>query len=195
MSILVLYYSKHGSTRQLASVIANGVESAGVEAVLRQVPNISTAHEASEAAVPDTAAPYATLDDLAACSGLALGCPTHFGNMPAAMKHFIDQTTALWLKGSLIDKPAAVFTSSSSMHGGQESTLLSMMLPLLHHGMLIQGVPYSEQAVHQTLEGGGPYGASCVMHDSKKTLSTAEKDIALALGKRLATMSKKLCPQ
>lgn len=179
--ILVLYYSRHGSTLNIARAIARGVESVdGCEAILRTVEELDNNNAPPSAAL-------VTLDELEHCDGLALGAPVWFGNMPAAMKHFWDQTTPLWIRGSLIDKPATVFTSSSSLHGGQESALLSMQLPLLHHGMVIMGIPYSEPALHQTTSGGTPYGAT---HSGEKTpLSEHEKTLAIAAGKRLAHLA------
>lgn len=191
--VLVLYYSRHGATASMAQHIARGVELAGMEAKLRTVPAISTEIEAVAPAIPEEGAIYATLDDLKNCSALALGSPTRFGNMAAPMKYFLDGTSNLWLTGELVNKPAAVFTSTSSLHGGQESTLLSMMLPLLHHGMLICGLPYSEAALSQTLSGGTPYGASHLAGaDSKRPLDEHEVSLCVAQGKRLAEFAKKL---
>jgi len=191
--ILVLYYSRNGATAEMARQVARGVEEAGLEARLRTVPDVSADHEATAAAVPDSGAPYATLDDLQGCSGLALGSPTRFGNMSAAMKYFIDSTSGLWMKAALAGKPAGVFTSTSSMHGGQETTLLSMMLPLMHHGMLITGLPYTEPDLAKTREGGTPYGPSHVAGlDSKLPLSNAEKNLCRALGRRLAKVARAL---
>lgn len=193
--ILVLYYSTHGATKKMAQEIALGVECAGLEARIRTVPKVSTKPEATEAEVPDSGAPYCTKDDLANCAGLALGSPTRFGNMAAAIKYFLDGTIEEWVNGCLIDKPAGVFTSTASMHGGQESTLLSMMLPLLHHGMILVGCPYSEQALNTTQTGGTPYGASHVTFGENNTpLSQEEKQVAQALGRRLAMVAKKLQP-
>lgn len=194
LPILVLYYSRQGSTRKLAEAIAQGIESvAGCEARLRTVPAVSTVAEATEAAIPETGAPYVELADLEQCAGLALGSPTRFGNMAAPLKYFLDTTSALWLSGALVGKPACVFTSTGSLHGGQESTLLSMMLPLMHHGMLIMGLPYTEAALMSTTTGGSPYGAS---HWSGMTgdqaLSADSRALALAQGKRLALAAKKL---
>ena len=192
--ILVLYYSRYGATKDLARLIAEGIESVqGVNARLRTVPAISTVCEATEASVPQDGAPYVEYSDLQECIGLALGSPTRFGNMAAPMKYFLDGTTSIWLKGALIGKPAAVFTSSGSMHGGNETTLLTMMLPLMHHGMLMLGLPYSEPALGTTTTGGTPYGASHIggaMDD--KPLSEDEKKLCLALGKRLAENAIKL---
>ncbi|MFD0948999.1 NAD(P)H:quinone oxidoreductase [Paraperlucidibaca wandonensis] len=185
--ILVLYYSRHGATRELAKLIARGVESAGIEARLRTVPSVSTDCEAVAPDIPESGDLYADLDDLAGCAGLIVGSPTRFGNMASAMKYFFDGTTALWLNGALIDKPAAVFTSTGSLHGGQESTLLSMMLPLMHHGMVIVGLPYAEPALLATESGGTPYGAShWAGGDSKRAITTHEASLAQALGKRVA---------
>lgn len=194
LPILVLYYSQQGSTRQLALHIARGIDSvAGCEAVLRTVPKVSTVCEATADSIPADGAPYATLAELQNCAGLALGSPTRFGNMAAPMKYFLDGTSGLWLSGSLIGKPACVFTSSSTQHGGQESTLLSMMLPLLHHGMLIMGIPFSETDLGRTGSGGTPYGASHVTGESHRTaLTEHEQRLAFAQGKRLAETALKL---
>lgn len=192
--ILILYYSRYGATQKMAQAIARGVEQiAGIEARVRTVPNISPTHEATEPAVPDEGAPYVTLDDLKDCSGLALGSPTRFGNMAAPLKHFLDTTSGLWMQGSLIDKPAAVFTSTASLHGGQETTLMSMMIPLIHHGMVMVGVPYSEPALTQTQHGGTPYGPSHhAGAESNLPLSDHETKICHTLGKRLAALALKL---
>jgi NAD(P)H dehydrogenase (quinone) len=194
LPILVLYYSRHGATRKLAELIAQGIESVpGCEAVLRTVPAVSAVSEATEPAVPNSGAPYVELADLENCAGLALGSPTRFGNMAASLKYFIDGSSAQWLSGALAGKPACVFTSTGSLHGGQESTLLSMMLPLLHHGMLLLGLPYSEPALMSTGSGGSPYGAthwSGVAGD--KNISDDTRALAIALGKRLAATAKKL---
>ena len=194
LNILVLFYSQNGSTLNLARQIARGIESvAGCDAVLRTVPKVSTVCEAVESDIPDSGAPYATADDLKNCAGLALGSPTRFGNMAAAMKYFIDGTIPQWLGAELSGKPATVFTSSSSLHGGQESTLLTMMLPLLHHGMVISGIPFSESALSHTQSGGTPYGASHVAgHDGSAALSADENELAFAQGKRLAELALKL---
>jgi NAD(P)H dehydrogenase (quinone) len=186
--ILVLYYSRYGATAEMAQRIAFGIESvAGCQARLRTVPPVSTVCEATADEIPDAGPPYASLDDLRECSGLALGSPTRFGNMAAPLKYFLDSTSSLWLSGGLIGKPAAVFTSTSSLHGGQETTLLSMMLPLLHHGMLILGLPYSETELLSTTSGGTPYGPSHTAGvDSKQPLTTEEKHLCTAVGKRLA---------
>ncbi len=186
--ILILYYSRHGATADMAHQIARGVEEiSGLEARLRTVPPVSTVCEATEDSVPSSGAPYASLDDLRECAGLALGSPTRFGNMAAPLKYFLDGTSSQWLSGALIGKPAGVFTSTSSMHGGQETTLLSMMLPLLHHGMAIMGLPYSETALLNTRTGGTPYGPSHLAGpDSNLPLSDDEKTLCRALGRRLA---------
>jgi NAD(P)H dehydrogenase (quinone) len=192
--ILVLYYSQKGSVEALARAIAHGIDSVpGAEAVIRTVPRVSAVCEASEPAIPDSGAPYVTLQDLAECSGLALGSPVRFGNMAAPMKYFWDSTIAPWLSGELIGKPAAVFTSSGSMHGGNESTLLSMMLPLFHHGMLLMGLPYSEVALSNTQSGGTPYGASHVAGSNGNLPLTADEiALAKAMGKRLAETAHQL---
>ena len=185
INILVVYYSRNGSTEKMAQQIARGIESIeGVEAVLRTVPEISSVSEQTESTIPKSGAPYATLDDLKSCDGLALGSPTHFGNMAGALKHFIDQTTEIWFPGTLSGKPAGVFTSTSSMHGGHESTLLSMMLPLMHHGMLIMSIPSNEISLKETQTGGTPYGPSHL--SSTHNISADEKSICRALGIRLA---------
>ena len=195
--VLVLFYSRYGSVKQMAQHIARGIESVpGIEAKIRTVPPVSPTTEASDPAIPDSGAPYATLDDLKNCTAIALGSPTRFGNMAAPLKYFLDQASSLWLSGSLVGKPAAVFSSSSSMHGGQETTLLSMMLPLLHLGCLIVGITYTEPDLNSTQTGGTPYGATHVAGvDSKKPLSEEEQRLCYALGKRLALTAKKLCAQ
>lgn len=192
--ILVLYYSQKGSVEALAKAVARGIDRVnGAEAVLRTVPRVSAVCEATEADLPTEGAPYVTLQDLADCSGLALGSPVRFGNMAAPMKFFWDGTIASWLSGELIGKPAAVFTSSGSMHGGNESTLLSMMLPLFHHGMLLLGLPYSHPELSSTEAGGSPYGASHVSGMSgNPTLTPDEISLAKALGQRLAETALKL---
>jgi NAD(P)H dehydrogenase (quinone) len=192
--ILVLYYSQHGATRQMAQMIARGVDQVvGVRARLRTVPKVSTVCEAIEPGIPDSGAPYAELRDLEECIGLALGSPTRFGNMASAMKYFWDGTGGVWMGHTLVGKPAALFTSTGTMHGGQESTLLSMMLPLLHHGMIIVGIPYSEPELGTTQSGGTPYGASHVAGIANDlTISEAEKKLCIALGKRLAQTALKL---
>ena len=191
--VLVLYYSRNGSTSEMARQIARGIEQGGLEARLRTVPAISTECEAVTPAIPAEGAMYASLDDLKNCSGLALGSPTRFGNMAAPLKYFLDGTSNLWLTGALVGKPAGVFTSTASLHGGQESTLLSMLLPLLHHGMLITGLPYSESALLHTTAGGTPYGPSHhAGADGKRGLDEHEVSLCRALGQRLATIALKL---
>lgn len=191
--VLVLYYSKHGLTKALAQSIAMGIEKVGAQAILRTVPSITHKTEFTlESKVPKAGNIYVSKQDLIDCDGLALGSPTHFGNMASPLKYFIDSLTDIWLKGSLVGKPGCVFTSSSSMHGGQETTLLSMMLPLFHHGMCILGLPYSEPDLHTTNTGGSPYGVSSVSIDDRKTLSQEENNLAMAMGKRLAIAAQKL---
>jgi NAD(P)H dehydrogenase (quinone) len=192
--ILVLYYSRHGKTRRLAECIAQGVESVpGAEARLRTVPAVSTVTEATEPDIPASGAPYVEPEDLQECAGLALGSPTRFGNMAAAMKYFLDGTSAQWLSGTLAGKPAAVFTSTGSLHGGQESTLLSMMIPLLHHGMLVMGLPYTLPELMTTSSGGSPYGATHWSGlDGNRALTDDEKRLAIALGQRLARAAAQL---
>jgi NAD(P)H dehydrogenase (quinone) len=194
MDILVLYYSRGGSVRRLAELVAEGIERvAGAASRLRTVPEVAHVVEKAQPAVPPDGAPYAELKDLEECAGLALGAPTRFGNMPAAMKHFIDGTSALWHRNALAGKPACVFTSTGSPHGGQESTLLSMMLPLLHHGMLIVGVPYSNEALDTTSGGGTPYGASHVAGVADdRPVSGEERALCIAQGRRLAEIALKL---
>jgi NAD(P)H dehydrogenase (quinone) len=191
--VLILFYSRHGSTEKMAQLIARGVEKiAGVEAVLRTVPEVSTTCEQTTDTIPKAGAPYVTLEDLKICDALALGSPTRFGNMAAPLKYFLDQTTELWFSSSLTDKPAGVFTSTSSMHGGQESTLLSMMIPLLHHGMIITGIPYREADLLTTTTGGTPYGPSHVAGaDNSHTISDDEKTLCIAFGQRLARLITK----
>ena len=192
----MLFYSHHGAVREMAQLVARGVnEVAGTAARVRTVPRVSTVTEASEPEIPESGAPYVELKDLEECIGLALGSPTRFGNMAAPMKYFWDSTSSLWLKGALASKPAAVFTSSSSMHGGQETTLTSMMLPLMHHGMLIVGLPYTEADLLHTTNGGTPYGASHVAGlSSNAAISEHERRLCLALGRRLAQTALKLAP-
>jgi NAD(P)H dehydrogenase (quinone) len=194
LTILILYYSRHGSVRKLAESIAQGVESvAGCDARLRTVPAVSTVTEATEPDVPLAGAPYVELQDLEECDGLALGSPTRFGNMAAAMKYFWDGTSAQWLSGTLSGKPACVFTSTGSQHGGQESTLLTMMVPLLHHGMMVMGLPYTHPELMTTASGGSPYGATHWSGlDGKKPFTDDEKRLALAMGRRLAEAAVKL---
>ena len=192
--ILVLYYSQGGAVRDMAQLIARGVESVqGIKARIRTVPKVSTNCEATEPEIPASGAPYVELSDLEECIGVALGSPTRFGNMAAPMKYFLDGTANLWLKGSLIGKPAAVFTSTGSMHGGNETTLLTMMLPLMHHGMLMVGLPYSEPALSSTTSGGTPYGASHIGGSKDDhPISEDERKLCIALGKRLAETALKL---
>jgi NAD(P)H dehydrogenase (quinone) len=194
INVLVLYYSRHGATRQLAELIAEGVESVpGVTARLRTVPAISAVCEATESDIPVSGPPYVENKDLQECAGLALGSPTRFGNMASAMKYFLDGTASEWLSGALVGKPACVFTSTGSMHGGQESTLLSMMIPLMHHGMVIVGLPYSHPELMNTQTGGTPYGVTHLAKaDSSAPISADEKKLAIAQGKRLAEMARKL---
>lgn len=194
LPILVLYYSRHGATRKLAELIGQGIDSvAGCEARLRTVPAISTVIEATEPEVPPEGAPYVELSDLEECAALALGSPTRFGNMAASMKYFLDGTSSQWLSGTLVGKPACVFTSTGSLHGGQESTLLSMMLPLLHHGMLLLGIPYTQAALMTTITGGTPYGASHWSGVSgTEPISADTRALAIALGQRLAQTALKL---
>ncbi|HHJ35057.1 MAG TPA: NAD(P)H:quinone oxidoreductase [Gammaproteobacteria bacterium] len=192
--VLVLYYSPGGTTAKMANIIARGIEEVeGIRARIRTVPAVSPSTEQVAPKIPQDGPLYASTDDLIECDALILGCPTHFGNMPAAMKYFIDSTSALWMAGKLAGKPAAVFSASSSMHGGQESTLLTMMLPLLHHGMLIIGLPYTETELFQTKTGGTPYGATRLTDDMEATpLSDDERKLCLALGRRVAATTKKL---
>ena len=192
--VLILYYSRHGATKNMAQKIAHGVESVqGMNALLRTVPSISAQCEAVEPEIPETGDCYAQLSDLENCSGLILGSPTRFGNMAAPLKYFIDSTSNSWLKGSLENKPAACFTSSSSMHGGQESTLLTMMIPLMHHGMILTGLPYSESDLSSTQSGGTPYGASHVAGPSETiSLTDEEARLCKALGHRVASLAMKL---
>lgn len=192
--ILVLYYSQGGAVREMAQLIARGIESVdGTKARIRTVPKVSANCEATEPDIPVRGDLYVELKDLEECAGIALGSPTRFGNMAAPLKYFLDGTTSLWLKGTLINKPAAVFTSTGSMHGGNETTLLTMMLPLMHHGMLIVGLPYSEPALSMTQTGGTPYGASHIGGTSDdRPMSDDERKLCIALGKRLAETALKL---
>ena len=192
--VLILFYSRHGATHEMARHIARGVESvADVQAVLRTVPPVSPETEATLPEIPESGPPYAELDDLRRANGLILGSPTRFGNMAAPLKHFIDRTSPLWLSGELVGKPAAVFTSTASLHGGQESTLLSMMLPLLHHGMVLVGLPYSEARLNTTASGGTPYGAShWAGADGKRPLDEDEQALCQALGRRVAELARRL---
>lgn len=190
--ILIIYYSRYGNTEKMANHIARGVESVeGAEAIVRTVPEISTVCEKVADTIPETGAPYATVDDLKQCDGLALGSPTHFGNMAAALKYFIDNSSSAWFSGGLAGKPAAVFTSTGSMHGGQELTLLTMMIPLLHHGMVLMGLPSNNPLILETNSGGTPYGASHLSNGSPD-LTDHEKGICQALGARLAETAIKL---
>lgn len=192
--ILIVYYSRNGATAALAQHVSRGVESVeGVVARLRTVPAVSTVCEATEAAIPENGPPYASLDDLVECDGLIMGSPTRFGNMASPMKYFLDGTASLWLTGKLAGKPAAVFTSTGTMHGGQETTLLSMMLPLLHHGMYLVGLPYTEEALNATRTGGSPYGASHVaLSERQPVLSDDERALCRALGRRVAKLVSRL---
>jgi NAD(P)H dehydrogenase (quinone) len=192
--ILVLYYSRYGAVKQMAQHVARGVESVpGAEACLRTVPPVSPNTEATEPSVPASGAPYATLEDLKTCDGLALGSPTRFGNMAAPMKYFLDTASGLWLAGDLVNKPATVFSSSSSLHGGQETTLISMMLPLMHLGCLIVGIPYTEPDLTTTISGGTPYGATHVAGASgKNAVNDEEQRLCFSSGKRLAEIAVKL---
>lgn len=190
--VLVLYYSRYGACRTMANHIARGVEQAGLTARVRTVPPVSADCEATSPAIPDEGHLYASQEDLRDCAGLVLGSPTRFGNMAAPLKYFIDSTSALWLSGALIGKPAAVFTSSSSLHGGQETTLLSMMIPLLHHGMLLVGLPYSNVELNSTTTGGTPYGASHVSGTNNRAPDATELALCRALGERVATTARKL---
>ena len=191
--ILILYYSRTGAVAQLARQVARGVEEAGATARVRTVPAVTAVTQPQAAAVPDDGPPYVDKKDLAECAGLLLGSPTRFGNMAAPLKHFLDSLGADWVSGTLVGKPAGVFTSTSTMHGGQESTLLSMMLPLLHHGAVIVGIPFTETLLNSTTSGGTPYGASHVSGmDGQRTLTDDEKQLARALGKRVADIARRL---
>lgn len=192
--ILVLYYSRYGSVKQMAQYIARGIESVpGMEARIRTVPPVSYTTEAIDPPIPEEGALYVTLDDLKHCAGLALGSPTRFGNMAAPLKHFLDQTSSLWLSGSTVNKPATVFTSTTSMHGGQETTLLSMMLPLIHLGFVVCGIPYTEIDLSTTKSGGSPYGATHVAgSENKIALTDEEQRLCFAQGKRLSELAQKL---
>jgi NAD(P)H dehydrogenase (quinone) len=191
--ILILYYSRGGSVAKLAQLLARGVEAGGCSARLRTVPPVAPVTTVAAPPTPESGAPYVEARDLAECDGLLLGSPTRFGIMAAPLKHFIDGLGAEWVSGTLAGKPAAVFTSTGTMHGGQEATLLGMLLPLLHHGALIVGIPYTEAALHSTGSGGTPYGASHVAGDEDdRPISAEEKELALALGRRLAEVARKL---
>nr|WP_227431223.1 NAD(P)H:quinone oxidoreductase [Psychrobacter sp. I-STPA6b] len=192
--VLVLYYSQYGTTKEMAYAIAQGIEDAGISARIRTVPKVAPETVTASPAIPDDGDLYCTMDDLKNCMGLALGSPTHFGNMASPMKYFWDSTVTLWLAGNLQNKPACVFTSTGTMHGGQETTLLSMMMPLLHHGMILLGVPYSEPELNRTTRGGTPYGATHVSgakHDHPMT--NDERVLAIAQGKRLGITAQALC--
>lgn len=194
MEILVLYYSRYGHTAQMARLIARGVEEVpGMRARLRQVPPVAPVTEIAQPPEPEDGAPYVTRQDLLDCAGLAMGSPTRFGNMAAPLKYFLDTTGAEWASGALVGKPAALFTSTSTMHGGQETTLLTMALPLLHHGMLIVGLPYTEPALTSTQSGGTPYGASHLAGSSgDNAITEHERELARALGRRLADVARRL---
>lgn len=192
--ILVLYYSRHGSVANLAKTISHGIESIdGCSARVRTVPNVSANCEATEDSIPDTGPPYASLSDLEQCDGIIIGSPAYFGNMAAPLKYFLDQTTPQWLSGALVNKPAAAFTSSSSFHGGQEAALFSMLVPLMHHGAIVLGIPYTEESLNTTQTGGTPYGATHISgQDSKLPFSDDEKNLCHALGKRVAEVASRL---
>ncbi len=191
--ILILYYSRHGSIRNLSQSVALGVEQAGCEAMIRTVPAVSTVCESVETEIPESGDVYASLEDFEECNGLILGSPTRFGSIASPLKYFFDQSTAMWLRGALSDKPAGVFTSTSSLHGGQESTLLSMMLPLIHHGMVLVGIPFHDSPISNTETGGTPYGASHVAGQAgDATLSNDEQLAAEILGRRVANCAKAL---
>ena len=195
-TVLVLYYSRNGSTAALARQVCRGVESvAGVTAMLRTVPPVTTVIDAPESPVPASGPPYASHEDLARCDGLVLGSPTRFGNMAAPLKYFLDGTSAAWASGALVGKPAGVFTSTSTQHGGHESTLLSMMLPLLHHGMVICGLPFTEPAVVRTQRGGGPYGAGMLGAADGAAPTDDERALAQLLGRRIAELALRLAPR
>jgi NAD(P)H dehydrogenase (quinone) len=195
--VLVLYYSRSGKVAQLARLVARGIEEVpGVSARIRSVPPVAAVTESAQPPVPEDGAPYVSHEDLRECAGLVLGSPTRFGNMAAPLKHFIDSLGAEWASGTLEGKPAGVFTSSSTMHGGQESTLLTMMLPLLHHGMLLVGIPFTEAALNRTTTGGTPYGASHVDGaNGDRPISEDEKILARSLGKRVAEICSRLGPR
>ncbi len=194
--VLVLFYSRTGAVERLAREVARGVEKQGIEARIRTVSPVSPSYDDSASSIPDSGAPFCTKEDLAQCAGLAMGSPTRFGNMAAPLKYFIDQSSDIWMQGALVDKPAGLFTASSSQHGGQESTLLSMMLPLLHHGMLITGIPYTNDRLMMTAKGGTPYGASHVAGmGNDALLDEDETQLARALGERLGKLAKQLEPK
>lgn len=189
--ILVLYYSRHGTTERMANLIARGVEKSGIEARIRTVPNVSPTNEACDPAIPARGAVHCQSSDLTDCVGLIMGSPTHFGQMAAPLKYFIDQTSNAWLTGQLIDKPAAVFTSSTSLHGGQEATLLGMAIPLLHHGMMLCGIPYNQKGLSDTQSGGTPYGAShWAGANQERDIDATEASLCQALGERVARIAQ-----
>ena len=190
--ILILYYSQNGNTKKMAEKIADGVEMSGLEARVRTVPPVSNVCESSQSDIPDKGHLYCTQEDLRESLGLILGSPTRFGNMAAPLKYFLDMTGDIWINGDLIGKPAGVFTSTGSLHGGQETTLLTMMLPLIHQGMILAGLPYSEQALHNTQRGGTPYGASCQTGKDFNDMTNDESDLCVALGKRISNLAKLL---
>jgi NAD(P)H dehydrogenase (quinone) len=194
--ILVLYYSRHGSVANLAKTISHGIESIdGCSARVRTVPNVSANSEATEDSIPDIGPPYASLSDLEECDGIIIGSPAYFGSMAAPLKYFLDQTTPQWLSGALVNKPAAAFTSSSSFHGGQEAALFSMLVPLMHHGAIVLGIPYTEESLNTTQTGGTPYGATHISgQDSKLPFSDDEKNLCHALGRRVAEVASRLNP-
>ena len=190
--VLVLYYSRSGNTKKMAEKIGSGIEQTGLEAKIRTVPAISAVCESVEPDIPEEGHLYCSQEDLSECAGLVLGSPTRFGNMAAPLKYFLDMTGDIWLNGGLIGKPAGVFTSTGSLHGGQETTLLTMMLPLMHQGMILAGLPYSEKALHSTTRGGTPYGASCQTGKGFDNITSDESELCVALGKRIAVLAKKL---
>jgi NAD(P)H dehydrogenase (quinone) len=194
--VLILFYSRQGATRAMAEAMAAGVESeSGIAARLRTVPPVSATCEAVDPEIPAEGAVYASLDDLRHCAGLAIGSPTRFGNMAAPLKHFLDGSSELWMNGALIDKPASAFTSTASLHGGQETTLMTMLVPLLHHGMVLSGLPYSETGLFTTTTGGTPYGASHLAGQrSNRSLDEHERNLCMAQGKRLARLALALAP-
>jgi len=190
--ITVLYYSQSGSTKKMAEKIANGVEQAGLEARIRTVPPVSSVCESTESDIPEDGHLYCTQEELRNSDGLIIGSPTRFGNMAAPLKYFLDMTGDIWLNGDLIGKPAGVFTSTGSLHGGQETTLLTMMLPLMHQGMIIAGIPYSEKALHDTKRGGTPYGASCQTGKDFDGMTSDESELCIALGRRISNLAQLL---
>jgi len=190
--VLVLYYSRSGNTKKMAEKIGSGIEQTGLEAKIRTVPAISAVCESVEPDIPDEGHLYCSQEDLSECAGLVLGSPTRFGNMAAPLKYFLDMTGDIWLNGGLIGKPAGVFTSTGSLHGGQETTLLTMMLPLMHQGMILAGLPYSEKALHSTTRGGTPYGASCQTGKGFDSITSDESELCIALGNRIAVLATKL---